>query len=297
MLTMNETERINAMVKAAIDSVMGPLSSIVDPNHHRTSDPAKKDPSRSEPAKKDPASKAEWIFREKLAEEMPSIVGGFGRFLARNNYDRKDFESFLQDLIKKEGFMTKGGKISDVKKYVNEHRFEIMHDYFVRDDNNDDNAGDPGKHDTDDPTGSGKGSGTGSIQTDNHKTYQNMNEEEIKNLVADAVAKAMAPFSEAIKKITDQTDGRDPGDPNDQGDAGTGAGTGSGDDGTGNDGDKKKTHEEWLEERMHRAVDKFTGKGDDDGNDDTFDPTANLDTTSAVDAWMKSKESLKGKDI
>ena len=48
---------------------------------------------------------------------------------------------------------------------------------------------------------------------------------------------------------------------------------------------------------MHRAVDQFTGKGGDGDGDDTFDPTANLDTSKAVDAWIKGNESLKGKDI
>ena len=295
---MNE-DAINAMVKAAIDSVMAPLSAIMDPKHRRTSEPAKKDPARSNPVTKDPAtSKAEWIFREKLAETMPTIVNGFGRFLARNNYDRKDFESFLQDLIMKQGFMTTGGKMSDVTKYVSDHRFDIMHDYFVRDNEpDDDNAGDPGKHDTDDPTGSVKGSGTGSIKIDIHKTHQNMNEEEIKTIVANAVAEAMAPFRETLKKITNP-DGNDNDDPAGKGDDGTGSGddgTGTGDEG--NDGGKKQTHEEWLESRMHRAVDQFTGKGGDGDGDDTFDPTANLDTSKAVDAWIKGNESLKGKDI
>ena len=71
---MNE-DAINAMVKAAIDSVMAPLSAIMDPKHSRTSEPAKKDPSRSNPVTKDPAtSKAEWIFREKLAETIAAYA-------------------------------------------------------------------------------------------------------------------------------------------------------------------------------------------------------------------------------
>ena len=122
-------------------------------------------------------------------------------------------------------------------------------------------------------------------------------EEEIKTIVANAVAEAMAPFRETLKKITNP-DGNDNDDPAGKGDDGTGSGddgTGTGDEG--NDGGKKQTHEEWLESRMHRAVDQFTGKGGDGDGDDTFDPTANLDTSKAVDAWIKGNESLKGKDI
>ena len=292
---MNEAE-INAKVRAAVDRVMAPLSAIMDPKHRRTSEPVTKDPSRSDPVKKDPAmSKAEWIFREKLAETMPTIVNGFGRFLARNNYDRKDFESFLQDLIMKQGFMTTGGKMSDVTKYVSDHRFDIMHDYFVRDNEpDDDNAGDPGNHDVDDPTKGSGNDGGSSTHNVNPQTFKNMNIDEI---VSKAVAEAMAPFRESIQKIEDSLKGRDD-DPAGKGDDGTGSGddgTGTGDEG--NDGGKKLTHEEWLESRMHRAVDQFTGKGGDDDGDDTFDPTANLDTSKAVDAWIKANDALKGKDI